>query len=41
MEPLQYEPITTLGKLAHYQGFHFWDPLGGLFKASQTVSPGP
>ena len=28
--PPQYEPITTLGKLGDYWGFHFLDPLGGL-----------
>ena len=30
MEPRQYEPITTLGKLGNYLGLHFLDPLGGL-----------
>ena len=30
MEPLQYEPITTLGKLRDYLGVPFLDPLGGL-----------
>ena len=30
MEPPQYEPIATLGKLGIVRGFHFLDPLGGL-----------
>ena len=30
MEPPQYEPITTLGKLGGYKGVPFLDSLGGL-----------
>ena len=43
-QPLQYEPITTLGKLGIIRGFHFLDPLGGLgsglgFKLSLMPQP--
>ena len=39
METPQYEPITILGKLRDYGGFHFLDPLGGLGMSDSQYSP--
>ena len=39
MQPPQYEPITTLGKLGIIRGFHFLDPSGGLGKQGPQQQP--
>ena len=38
MEPPQYEPITTLGKLRGIiRGLHFLDPLRGLGRGLESI----